>query len=84
MKIPLCKYLYFLELCKSREKPSRMKHFYLAKSHPFPEHQIFKNNLRNFQFIISKKLPPPLPSSPSCPTLTPLTKCISKHTVSAH
>lgn len=36
-----------------------MKHFYLAKTHPSPKHQIFKNNLWNFHLIVSKKMPPP-------------------------
>lgn len=59
MEILPCKYLYSPEPCKSREKPSRMKHFYLAKTHPSPKHQIFKNNLWNFHLIVSKKMPPP-------------------------
>lgn len=45
-KISPCEYLYFPELCKSREKPISMKHFYLAKTHPSLKHQILKNNLR--------------------------------------
>lgn len=64
MKIPPCEYLYFPEPCKSQEKPSRMKHFYLANTHPSPKQQIFENNLRKFHLIVSKKLPPPLQVPP--------------------
>lgn len=78
MKILPCEYLYFPEPCKT-QKPSRIKYFYLAKTHSSPRHQIFENNLKNFHLIVSKKLHPPL-SSLSSPTLTPMTKCISKHT----